>query len=215
MEVDLVKILGVVGSNRKGGNTSFLVRESLKPFEKEGISTELIYLSDYNYKDCIGCEGCKDTYKCVIKDDMQKIYSKILEADAMILGSPTYFYNMTANMKAFLDRLYCYEIFDEEDRSVWIALNEVIGVKYASVIAVCEQNDERDMGYTAISMERTLTALGYRVVDVMKVLKAFSIGDAEKNMSNRGNAYKLGEKLLDTLKLREKVKEKFNNRANI
>lgn len=204
-----MKVIGIVGSRRKKGNTSILVKEALRAFEEKKFEIELIYLSDYDYKDCCGCEGCKDTYKCVVKDDMQKLYPKILEADAMIIGSPTYFYNMTADMKAFLDRLYCYEIFDEEDRSVWMGLNEALGWKYASVIAVCEQNNENDMGYTAISMEKTLAALGYRVVDVVKVLRLVSAGEAKNDEEAMGNAYKSGKKLLKTLELREKTKEKL------
>jgi multimeric flavodoxin WrbA len=204
-----MKILAVIGSSRKNGNTATLTKEALKPFEKENFDIELIYLSDYQYKDCIGCEGCRDTFKCVIKDDMQKIYPKVMEADALIISSPTYFYNMTAHMKAFLDRLYCYEVFDEEDRSVWIGLNEAVECKYASVIAVCEQNDEKDMGYTAISMEKTLQALGYKVVDVVKALKLFSRKEAKNNEEALSRAYESGDKLLKTLILREKVKKKI------
>ncbi|SHH94913.1 flavodoxin family protein [Clostridium grantii] len=204
-----MKLLAVVGSSRKNGNTATLIKEALKPFEKEAFDIELIYLSDYQYKDCIGCEGCKDTFKCAIKDDMQKIYPKVMEADALIIGSPTYFYNMTADMKAFLDRLYCYEVFHEEDRSVWMGLNEAFGVKYAAVVAVCEQNDEKDMGYTAISMEKTLQALGYRVVDVVKALKLFSRKEAKNHEDTMIEAYNCGEKLLKTLKLREEVQKKI------
>jgi len=87
---------------------------------------------------------------------MQKLYPLIQEADAIILGSPTYFYNITSDMKAFIERLYCYEIFHKDDRAVWLPLNEISGIKYASVIAVCEQENEMDMGFTADAMKMPL-----------------------------------------------------------
>lgn len=95
-----MKILGVVGSNRKHGNTSGLVKAALQAAEKENADTALVFLGDYSIQDCVGCEGCKDTMRCVIKDDMQKLYPLLLEADGIILGSPTYFYNITATMRA-------------------------------------------------------------------------------------------------------------------
>src|SRR6056297_862715 len=115
-----MKVIGIVGSRRKNGNTAHLMQEALKPFSMKNIETNIFFLEDYAIEDYNGCEGCQNTYQCVINDDMQKIYPHILEADAMILGSPTYFYNITAKMKAFIDRCYCFEIFDKKDRSVWM-----------------------------------------------------------------------------------------------
>ncbi|HKM13542.1 MAG TPA: flavodoxin family protein [Candidatus Methanomethylophilaceae archaeon] len=208
-----MKIIGIVGSRRRNGNTSLLVQEALKSFEGEGIETELLFLGDYNIKSCTGCEGCKDTFNCVIKDDMHKLYKLILDSDAVILGSPTYFYNVSGEMKLFLDRCYSFEVFDEDDRSVWMGINEVLGGKYAVVIAVCEQNNEEDMGYTADTMKRTLEALGYRVVDTVKALGLFKAGEASNNESEMEKARRSGEKLLKTLKLRKSLEEKLKSRS--
>lgn len=201
-----MKILGVVGSRRKKGNTSILMEEALKPFKMNNIETKLVFLDDYNISDCNGCEGCKETYKCVIKDDMQKLYPDILESDAIILGSPAYFYNVSADMKAFIDRCYCFEIFDKEDRSVWMGLNEAIGGKYAAVIAVSEQEKEEDMGFTAEAMIKSLEALGYRVVSTVKALNFFKAGEVLNNKKSMEDANQAGEKLLKFLQLKEKVK---------
>lgn len=206
-----MKIIGIVGSRRKKGNTSTLMQEALKPFQLQGIETNLIFLGDYNIIDCNGCEGCKDTYKCVIDDDMQELYPAILESDAVILGSPAYFYNITADMKAFIDRCYCFEVFDEDDRSVWMGLNEALGGKYAAVIAVSEQEKEEDMGFTAEAMEKPLEALGYRVVSTVKALHLFKAGEASKNEKAMKAARQAGEKLLKTLQLKEKVKIRLSN----
>ncbi|WP_416175568.1 flavodoxin family protein [Clostridium sp.] len=207
-----MKVLGVVGSKRKNGNTAYLVKQALDAIESKEIETELIFLGDYNINECTGCEGCKDTCKCVIMDDMQKLYPKILEVDAIITGSPTYFYNITADMKAFIDRLYCFEIFDEDDRSVWSSINEVLGGKYAVVIAVCEQNDEKDMGFTAEAMSRPLEALGYRVIDNVKVLNSFKKGDVLKNQDALEQVKRAGKKLEKMIKLKKNTQKKLRNK---
>ena len=206
-----MKIAGIVGSRRKNGNTAVLVEEALKPFIKAGEETELVYLSDYRITPCSGCEGCRKTYRCIVDDDMQKLYKIITESDAVILGSPTYFYNVTADVKAFLDRLYAFEIFDPEDRSVWMGINEALGGKYAAVIAVCEQHNEADMGYTADTMEKTLQALGYRVVETVKTIGLYSKGEAAESSSELLKAEKAGIKLLKTIELRKKLDKEFNS----
>jgi multimeric flavodoxin WrbA len=201
-----MEILGIVGSYRKAGNTDILVKKVLEGAENCGIDTNYIFLPDFNIKDCIGCEGCKTNYKCVVKDDMQKIYPLIEKADALVIGSPTYFYNVTGITKNLLNRLYCYEIFDENDRSVWMGLNEVMGIKYAVTVAVCEQEREEDMGYTSLTLSKTLEAVGYRVVDNIKALHAYSKGDILKYEDEINHAMLAGKKLAKTLILRENVK---------
>ncbi|HHW60361.1 MAG TPA: flavodoxin family protein [Syntrophomonadaceae bacterium] len=206
-----MKILGVVGSPRKKGNTSILMQEALKPFKMNNIETKLVFLDDYNISDCRGCEGCKKTYKCVIDDDMQKLYPDILDSDAIILASPTYFYNISADMKAFIDRCYCFEVFDQEDRSVWMGLNEALGVKYAAVIAVSEQENEEDMGFTAAAMQKFLEALAYRVVSIVKAPHLFKAGEALNNKKALEDAKQAGEKLLKFLQLKEKIKMQLSD----
>lgn len=206
-----MKVLGIVGSKRKKGNTSTLVQETLKTLKTEGIETELIFLGDYDIKSCRGCEGCKDTFKCIIKDDMQKLYPLILESNAIVLGSPTYFYNISSDMKAFLERCYNFEVFAEDDRSVWMSINEAMGGKYAVTVAVCEQHDEKDMGFTAEAMTKPLESLGYRIVDTLKILKLFKEGEALKDDKAMEQARRAGERLAKTLKLREELEVKLKS----
>ncbi|RQD81957.1 flavodoxin family protein [Methanosalsum natronophilum] len=209
-----MKILGIVGSKRKNGNTSILVQESLKPFDERGIKVELIFLGDYDINGCNGCEGCQDTFECVIDDDMHQIYPKLFESDAIILGSPTYFYNVSGDIKKFIDRCYCLDFFHKEDRSVWMGLNEIIGMKYATVIAVCEQDNLEDMGYTADVMKKSLEALSYRVVSTVKILNQFTAGEVLKDSKALNESQKAGEKLFKTLELRNLLFDKFSNRIS-
>ena len=205
-----MEILGIVGSSRKNGNTDILVKKVLEGANNSGITSQLIYLKDYKINDCIGCEKCKKDFKCVFKDGMQDIYPLIEKADAVVIGSPTYFYSVTGIMKNFLDRLYCYEIFDDDDRSVWMGINEVTGIKYAVTVAVCEQATEVDMGYTTLIMNQSLSSLGYRVVEDIRAYNSFVKGDVLKHESQIDNAVKAGIKLAKYLLLNKRIKTQLS-----
>ena len=101
---DQVKVLGIFGSPRKGGNTELLLEEALKGAEAEGAQTERLYLTEFTITPCKECHGCDRSGECIILDDMQKIYPKLVEADVIILASPIFFYSITAWAKALVDR---------------------------------------------------------------------------------------------------------------
>ena len=103
-----MKILGIVGSPRKGGNTEILVEEALAATREAGAQTEVIHLADKNIAGCDGCGSCFKTHVCKIQDDMQSIYQQLEEADAIIFGSPVYFGGVTAQAKALIDRTYLF-----------------------------------------------------------------------------------------------------------
>lgn len=101
----MIKILGIVGSPRKGGNTEIMVQETLKAAKKEGVATKLIRLIDKNIKPCDGCRICFKTKNCVIKDDLEDIFRMMTEADGIIIGSPVYIGSITPQTKALIDRV--------------------------------------------------------------------------------------------------------------
>lgn len=205
-----MKLLGIVGSRRKSGNTSSLVQEALQAVEGE-VETEVIFLGDYAIHGCTGCEGCRDDFQCVIEDDMRKLYPKVLKAEGLILGSPTYFYNLSADMKAFIDRLYSLEAFAEDDRSCWVAVPEALGGRYGVVVAVCEQEDEKFMGYTAEALSRSLTDLGYKVVHQVRAVGFFHEGRVRESTEVMNEARRAGQKLLKTIRLRKELEEKVSS----
>jgi len=86
------------------GNTEILVSEALSGAQNEGAEVELFSLSGKEIKPCDGCETCYKTGKCHINDDMQTIYQKLVQADGIIFGTPIYFYTMTSQAKALMDR---------------------------------------------------------------------------------------------------------------
>jgi hypothetical protein len=104
-----------------------------------------------------------------------------------------------------IDRLYCYEVFDEDDRSVWMGIHEATGIKYATVVAVCEQEDPDDLGYTAVTMTKSLQALGYRVVDELKIYNVYKKNDLLLDTNQLIQLEEAGKKLVKTILLKEKI----------
>ncbi len=103
-----MKVLGIVCSPRKGGNTEILVEEALAAVREAGAQTELFLVAGKNISGCDGCGSCFQTGVCRIKDDMQTLYIQMEAADAIIFGSPVYFNSVTAQAKAIIDRTFIF-----------------------------------------------------------------------------------------------------------
>lgn len=99
-----MKVLALSGSPRKEGNTETLLGAVLKGVAAAGGEVELIRLYDLRLQPCIACGGCDKTGECVLEDEMQGLYQKIIASPRVILASPIYFYGLTAQAKAFVDR---------------------------------------------------------------------------------------------------------------
>ena len=101
-----MKVIGFVGSPRKSGNTAWIVNKILEGAGEKGAETAVWYSGELDIGACKGCLGCVQRDRCVIDDDMQKIYDSLKSADAVILGSPVYMGQMSAQAKLFTDRLF-------------------------------------------------------------------------------------------------------------
>ena len=99
-----LKIIAFQGSPRTGGNTEILLNEALKPLQETGHDIRIYYLNTLNIKPCQDCGGCLKTGVCILKDAMTEIYTAIRAADRIILASPVFFYNLSAQAKAMVDR---------------------------------------------------------------------------------------------------------------
>ena len=103
-----MKVLGIVASPRKAGNTEIMVAEALAVARAEGAETEMFLIHDKTINGCDACGACRTTGKCIVKDDMQLLYPLMEEADAIVFGSPVYFHGVTAQAKAIMDRTFCF-----------------------------------------------------------------------------------------------------------
>jgi len=101
-----MKILALIGSPRKGGNTDILVDQILQGSKTIGHTSEKLYLYDYEISPCIDCRNCKKgDYVCTLNDEMQEIYPKMQVADLIIFGTPLYWFGPTGKIKLLMDRM--------------------------------------------------------------------------------------------------------------
>jgi|YelNatPaOPRAMG01_1025707.scaffolds.fasta_scaffold00665_4 multimeric flavodoxin WrbA len=101
-----MKVVGIIGSPRRGGSTEILVERVLMGAMEKGAQVEIFRLNELNIKGCQGCNYCQENESCKQEDDMQKIYRAFYLADAIVIGSPIYMGYVTGQTKIFLDRLY-------------------------------------------------------------------------------------------------------------
>jgi multimeric flavodoxin WrbA len=99
-----MKILGIYGSPRRGGNTDILLDKALEGARSAGAEVKTIYARKLNISGCLECGGCDKTGKCVVRDEMQDIYPMLQEADIIFLATPIFFYGMSSQVKALIDR---------------------------------------------------------------------------------------------------------------
>ncbi len=195
------KVLGIGGSPRKGGNSDILIKRLLKGARDGGVAAEEVQLRDYQFQPCIGCERCRQDKRCTgLQDGMQLIYPKIREASGMILICPIYSYNVTAIMKAFIDRLYCFYDFSDERPGHWSS--QLAGQGRKAVIAVVGEQADREgggMDLTLETMRRSIIALGYEVIGELPVLGIFHKGKVREHPQVLEQAEALGKQLASLL----------------
>ena len=100
----MTTVLGILGSPRRGGNAEAMLDKALEGASQAGASCDKISLNELSIRPCQECGGCDGTAECVIRDDMDKVYRKVDSADAIILASPIFFGDITAQAKAMIDR---------------------------------------------------------------------------------------------------------------
>jgi len=99
-----LRVLGIAGSPRRGGNTDLLLAEVMKGAASRGAEVKTIVLNDLKIAPCQHCDACLETGRCKVKDDMQMVYRELENADRIVLASPLHFMGVTAQMKAMIDR---------------------------------------------------------------------------------------------------------------
>lgn len=99
-----MKVLGIMGSPRKQSNTEILLDKALEGAREAGAEVEKVLVSKLKMSPCLEIYACRKDGNCVIKDDMQSLYDKLLEADHIIFASPIFFYGVTSQAKAIIDR---------------------------------------------------------------------------------------------------------------
>lgn len=154
------KWIAVLGSPRRGKNTERIMDYYIEELEKRGRKVEKVVLSEIEQNICNGCECCIRDNVCHHNDDITIILNKIKNAEGIVLGSPSYNYNVTSYMKIFLDRLF--SLFDFGNGS-WSSELDSKGIR-AIIIGVCAGPDYLSMGFTTEGMKRVMLDHGVEVI---------------------------------------------------
>ncbi|WP_061312715.1 flavodoxin family protein [Clostridium botulinum] len=153
------KWIAMVGSPRKGKNTDLMVDYVIEGLNEKNIGVDKFFLSSSNISTCTGCESCIKTGVCIIKDDVSKIIDDMKNADGYIFASPSYNYNMTVQMKAFLDRTFSLNDYNDGWKS------HLSPNKKAIIIGVCAGKTKESMGYTVEGMSKLISELDIKIID--------------------------------------------------
>ncbi len=122
-----MKVIGINSSPRKNANTMTLVEAVLKGAESKGAEIRMVNMRELNMEGCQNCDACKkEPGKCVQKDDLSPLLDEMKDYDAIVLGTPVYWYHATAQLKMLIDRFYCY--FGADERSAFPAGKKFIVV---------------------------------------------------------------------------------------
>jgi len=192
-------ILGIEGSPRKNGNSHKMLQAILAGAQEAGKQCHPVHLRDYRYEPCVGCEACRKDKICTrFHDGMSILYPQIEEAKGLVLISPVHNYNVTAWIKAFIDRLYCYYDFENTRPRAWSSRLAGQGRKTV-ICAIAEQTDTKDMGFTLDAMRLPLIAHGFEIVTELPVLGLFDRGIVSKNEDILQQAHLAGQQLANAL----------------
>ena len=185
-EADL-NILALVGSPRVGGNTDFLADQALEEAARLGAQTEKIILSEHKVAPCLGHDDCGSFETCVQKDDASWILDKFCEADGVILATPVYYYNASAQLKAFMDRNYFLYMHNRKSKA-----------KAVGIIVVAESQGIEDTVHTLkryinesfnVPKDKMLELHGY----------AYELGEAKNDPQLVERAREFGRKIVNSL----------------
>ena len=180
-------ILILKGSPREKGNSAVLADQVFAGAKKSGAKVESVYLHGMDIQPCDACDVCQDGYEgCIIEDDMQSLYPKLTEADAIVIASPIYWFTISAQTKLCIDRWYALESK---------AGSTLRGKQLGIVLVYGDTDLYSSGGINAIHTFESLARYIGMEIAGMVYGTAWQIGDAEKQPELMAKAFKLGETL--------------------
>ena len=184
------KVLAFLGSPRKKGNSALLAEQVMDGARATGAKVESFYLHGMEIKPCTGCDACRSKKQtdCILKDDMTPLYSKLRQADAIVMATPVYWFSVSAQTKLFMDR--------------WYAMGGEAGYPFKGKRfgIVLTYGDEDPFCSGAVNALRMFQdALGYVGAEIVGMIygSADKAGEIKKNKNLLKKAYQLGKDLAD------------------
>ncbi len=184
-----MKVLGIMGSPRMKGNTDLLLDEALKGAESQGAEVEKILVDKLQIAPCKEYYACLRDGKCVIKDDMDGIYDKLLAADAVIIASPMFFYNVSAQLMLLISR--CQALWARK----YVLKNMDIPEKRGAFIAVGATKGEKLFDGPKLTVRYFFQAINTRYTDELLIRGVDKKGEVKEHPTALSDAYELGKRL--------------------
>ncbi len=184
------KVMIVVGSPRKKGNSAALARRAAAGAKAHGAQVEIFYLQDMNIQPCRACDACrkKKDMDCVLNDDMGKLYPKLRKADAILIASPIYWFTVSAQTKLFMDRWYA---LGSEEEGYALA-----GKRFGIILTYADADPFLSGAVNALrTFQDAFRFLGAQSVG-MVYGSAWKAGEIRRNKGVMAEAYELGRKLV-------------------
>jgi multimeric flavodoxin WrbA len=181
------QILILKGSPREKGNSATLADRAAAGARESGAQVESVYLHSLDIRPCDACDLCKEPGSgCVIEDDMQPLYPKLAEADAIILASPIYWFTFSAQLKLCMDRWYAFQ------SSNWMELHDK---SFGIILTYGDTDLYTSGGINAIHTYETMARFLHGELAGIVHASLDEVGEAEKQPALMEQAYQLGQKL--------------------
>ncbi|MDO4555899.1 MAG: flavodoxin family protein [Lachnospiraceae bacterium] len=176
------KVIILSGSVRRGGNTELLVNAFCEG-AKQNNEVEIVSVADYKVNPCIGCNSCfqRENHECFQADDMSIIYEKMKEADIIVAASPTYFYGISAQLKAMIDRLHT-------------PMRDIFHVKKVGLLLVAAATLPTVFDAIKLQYQLIIDFFGLEDIGMVLVKSVKDKGDIKENIALE-EAFQLGKSL--------------------
>lgn len=185
-----MKILGIMGSPRIKGNTDVLLDQALEGARSQGAEVEKIIIDKLNIAPCREYYGCARDGNCVIRDDMDEVYPKLLSADGVIIASPMFFYGLSAQVKALIDR--CQALWA---RKHILKQNLSGSGRKGAFIAVGATKGKNLFNGSILTVKYFFEAIGVEYSDELLVYGVDRKGEIREHPTALADAFELGRKL--------------------
>jgi multimeric flavodoxin WrbA len=169
---DFKRVLGIVGSPRRRGNTDTIVDHILKGAGEAGARVEKVALRDLSIAPCEACYSCETTGRCMHKDDMESLFEKMDACGVWVLGTPVYWWGPTAQMKAFVDRWFAKSA-SRDDRDILSGRRVVLALPLGDT-------DPKTARHVVGMFKDALEYVKSDLFECVLATGAYDVGDVEK-----------------------------------
>jgi len=187
-----MKVLGIMGSPRRQSNTEILLDKALEGAREAGAEVEKVLVCKLKITPCLEIYACFKDGKCTIKDDMQMLYDKFLEADHIVFTSPIFFYGVTSQAKAVIDR--CQALWAR--RHVLGMGKEDTRVRRGVFISVGATRGEKLFDGAVLTVKYFFDAIGVRYSGDLLIRGIDNKAQIKEHATALGDAFRLGQELV-------------------